>query len=226
MAAPLVETDEPGVAAPSDRGVAVTIGHIVDGDTVDLADGQRVRILGYDTPEQGRCGSRESTDALGLILLGGEITMTTDDGDDTDHYGRLLRHVLVDGIPVGLTMIATGNADARYDSLDGYPRHRYQDEYRAADGPNNFVCESAAVTTAAPATVPPAAPPPPAPPPPAPPPLDPTPVMPAVPAAPPANNGPFANCDAVRAAGRAPIRAGEPGFEKKFDRDGDGIGCE
>jgi hypothetical protein len=36
----------------------------------------------------------------------------------------------------------------------------------------------------------------------------------------------YANCSEVRAAGAAPIRAGDPGFEPKFDRDGDGIGCE
>ncbi|WP_140450387.1 excalibur calcium-binding domain-containing protein [Priestia megaterium] len=36
----------------------------------------------------------------------------------------------------------------------------------------------------------------------------------------------FQNCTDVRAAGRAPIRAGEPGFQSKFDRDGDGIGCD
>ncbi len=36
----------------------------------------------------------------------------------------------------------------------------------------------------------------------------------------------YANCDAVRAAGAAPIRPGDPGFQKKFDRDGDGVGCE
>jgi len=36
----------------------------------------------------------------------------------------------------------------------------------------------------------------------------------------------FKNCSEVRAAGRAPIKVGEPGFESKFDRDGDGIGCE
>jgi hypothetical protein len=36
----------------------------------------------------------------------------------------------------------------------------------------------------------------------------------------------YKNCDAVRAAGKAPIRSGDPGFEAKFDRDGDGIGCE
>ncbi|MPY11198.1 DUF1524 domain-containing protein [Arthrobacter sp. KR32] len=36
----------------------------------------------------------------------------------------------------------------------------------------------------------------------------------------------YANCDAVRAAGAAPIYAGTPGFQPKFDRDGDGVGCD
>lgn len=34
------------------------------------------------------------------------------------------------------------------------------------------------------------------------------------------------NCSDVRAAGKAPIRRGDPGFQAKFDRDGDGVGCE
>jgi hypothetical protein len=36
----------------------------------------------------------------------------------------------------------------------------------------------------------------------------------------------FANCDAVRAAGRAPIRRGEPGYSTRLDRDRDGIACD
>lgn len=36
----------------------------------------------------------------------------------------------------------------------------------------------------------------------------------------------YENCDAVRAAGRAPIRIGQPGYSRQLDRDGDGIGCE
>jgi hypothetical protein len=36
----------------------------------------------------------------------------------------------------------------------------------------------------------------------------------------------YQNCDAVRAAGAAPIRPGDPGWQTKFDRDGDGIGCD
>jgi hypothetical protein len=36
----------------------------------------------------------------------------------------------------------------------------------------------------------------------------------------------YANCAAVKAAGAAPIRAGQPGYSRSLDRDGDGIGCE
>ncbi|UNK46189.1 GmrSD restriction endonuclease domain-containing protein [Arthrobacter sulfonylureivorans] len=36
----------------------------------------------------------------------------------------------------------------------------------------------------------------------------------------------YQNCTAVKDAGAAPIRAGDPGWDTKFDRDGDGVGCE
>ncbi|MGA5067176.1 excalibur calcium-binding domain-containing protein [Streptomyces exfoliatus] len=36
----------------------------------------------------------------------------------------------------------------------------------------------------------------------------------------------YRNCTAVRAAGAAPIRAGEPGYGSHLDRDGDGVACE
>ncbi|TFD50306.1 DUF1524 domain-containing protein [Cryobacterium frigoriphilum] len=36
----------------------------------------------------------------------------------------------------------------------------------------------------------------------------------------------YQNCDAVRAAGAAPISTGQPGYSRKLDRDGDGVGCE
>ncbi|HEX5522814.1 MAG TPA: excalibur calcium-binding domain-containing protein [Pedococcus sp.] len=36
----------------------------------------------------------------------------------------------------------------------------------------------------------------------------------------------YANCDAARRAGAAPIRRGEPGYRRDLDRDGDGIACD
>ncbi len=37
---------------------------------------------------------------------------------------------------------------------------------------------------------------------------------------------PYENCDAVRAAGAAPLHAGEPGYSSRLDGDGDGSACE
>lgn len=36
----------------------------------------------------------------------------------------------------------------------------------------------------------------------------------------------YASCDAVRAAGKAPLHRGQPGYRAGLDRDGDGIACE
>jgi len=36
----------------------------------------------------------------------------------------------------------------------------------------------------------------------------------------------FKNCSEAKAAGAAPVYAGEPGYGKHLDRDGDGIGCD
>ena len=36
----------------------------------------------------------------------------------------------------------------------------------------------------------------------------------------------YRNCSEARAAGAAPIRAGEPGYRGRLDRDGDGVACE
>lgn len=53
----------------------------------------------------------------------------------------------------------------------------------------------------------------------------PAPVQQPVPAEP-APEPSYTNCTAVKAAGAAPIYPGQPGWEDKFDRDHDGMGCE
>ncbi|WP_245697741.1 excalibur calcium-binding domain-containing protein [Paenibacillus oryzae] len=36
----------------------------------------------------------------------------------------------------------------------------------------------------------------------------------------------YANCAAVREAGKAPLYKGDPGYSSKLDRDGDGVACQ
>jgi hypothetical protein len=61
----------------------------------------------------------------------------------------------------------------------------------------------------------------------APPAARPTTTAPVATVAPPAaRGGEYANCSAARAGGAAPVFAGDPGYGRHLDRDGDGIGCE
>ena len=50
--------------------------------------------------------------------------------------------------------------------------------------------------------------------------------QPMVPKKPASTSAYYQNCDDVRAAGADPIQVGEPGYSRKLDRNGDGVGCE
>lgn len=41
----------------------------------------------------------------------------------------------------------------------------------------------------------------------------------------PASEVSYASCGEVRAAGKAPLHRGDPGYSSKLDRDGDGVAC-
>jgi len=177
----------------------------VDGDTINLPNGRSVRLLGYDTPELGECGYDEASARM-EALLQRPVKLVRRSGKDS--YGRILSYVKTrSGRDIGTVMLRRGLAVARYDGLDGYPWHPKQDLYRTLDSTNgDIVCSEPA-----PEPTP-----------------DPTPVYVApvvTPVTPPLSVY-YENCDAVRAAGAAPIHVGEPGYGRHLDRDGDGVGCE
>jgi len=89
----------------------MTVVKILDGDTFDLGNGNRVRMLGINTPESGRPYSEEATEALTAMILGKEIALVNDSkNEDTDSYGRLLGHVYVGPTLVNYELIRTGMA--------------------------------------------------------------------------------------------------------------------
>lgn len=105
---------------------------VVDGDTLELGNGQVVRLVGIDTPEVGECGYDQASSALSRLTLGAEVRLTRSD-EDRDRYGRLLRYVDVGEVDAGLRQIRSGLAIARYDSRDGYGYHPRERAYVAAD---------------------------------------------------------------------------------------------
>ena len=67
---------------------------VIDGDTIELADGRRVRLIGIDAPEIGEAGADEATQFVSDLILDQTVWLEPD-GDDTDRFGRLRRYVWV-----------------------------------------------------------------------------------------------------------------------------------
>lgn len=207
------ETTQP--TSPPPTGLAVV--QIIDGDTIEVEGGQRVRLIGIDTPERGQCGYSEAAFVLAGIIRGRPVVLVPGARDDTDRYGRLLRYVEVDGVDANLEMIRSGRAIARYDSRDGYGRHPRQDQYIEVDAAtpsaNNCAPAPAATTpvTAAPAPAPQ------------------TTVAAAAPVVPltGATDPRFGTCKEAKSHGYGPYTRGvHPEYDWYIDRDRDGIVCE
>ena len=65
---------------------------VIDGDTIVLAGGERVRLIGVDAPELGRPGANEATQFTREKVEGRTVWLEPD-GADRDRHGRLRRYV-------------------------------------------------------------------------------------------------------------------------------------
>lgn len=107
---------------------------VVDGDTVELENGQQVRYIGIDTPETVDprrpvgCFGRESSDK-NKELVDGKTVRLVKDISEADKYGRLLRYVYVDDIFVNEYLVREGYAKA-----SSYPPDvEYRELFREAE---------------------------------------------------------------------------------------------
>jgi endonuclease YncB( thermonuclease family) len=67
---------------------------VYDGDSFELADGRRVRLLGVDAPEKGRCGYEEAKAALREVVEGKHVEMHN---IIVDEFGRMVANVELSG---------------------------------------------------------------------------------------------------------------------------------
>ncbi len=106
---------------------------VVDGDTIEIEGGARVRYIGVDTPETVKpatpvqCFGKEAS-AKNKELLEGKIVELEKDVSETDRYGRLLRYVYIGDIFVNKYLVDEGFA---YSS--SYPPDvKYQEIFKEA----------------------------------------------------------------------------------------------
>jgi micrococcal nuclease len=103
LSAPLARADNPPPGGPGLQRVE----RVVDGDTVVLAGGARVRILNINTPEKRERLGPEAGQAARKLLLGKGVWVV---GKSKDPYGRLLGDLLVDGRSFAQQMVNRGLA--------------------------------------------------------------------------------------------------------------------
>lgn len=110
--------EEPKKEVKAEKKETVKIKRIIDGDTIELENGDRVRYIGVDTPELGRPGP-EDDECLAWfarvrnmqLLGGGSVTLVKDPAVEKDKYGRLLRYVYVGGVFVNQVLVREGLAE-------------------------------------------------------------------------------------------------------------------
>jgi micrococcal nuclease len=90
---------------------------IVDGDTIVLAGGERVRYIGVDTPESVKPGTpvqcfAKAAARANARLVNGQTVRLRFDAERRDRYGRLLAYVYraKDGLFVNAELVRRGFA--------------------------------------------------------------------------------------------------------------------
>lgn len=115
---------------PSEAVVA----RVIDGDTIELDSGERVRYLLVNAPETTNghddCFGANAAQFNSDLVLDKTVQLTYD-SQCTDVYGRLLAYVAVGGQEVNTLLVQRGYACVLYIPPDGKDRHAEFEQYEA-----------------------------------------------------------------------------------------------
>ncbi len=127
--------------SPSVAGTASTVStglvkviRVIDGDTIEIEGGERVRYIGIDTPETVdprkpvQCFGVEASRKNKELAEGKEIRLEKDI-TDKDKYGRLLRYVWIGESMINLELVKQGFAS----SYSYPPDIKHQDDFVKAE---------------------------------------------------------------------------------------------
>ena len=87
---------------------------VVDGDTIYLDNGEKVRLVGVNTPERGVEGYIASKNFVQKLCLNKEVGLDIDDSKHNDKYGRTLAVVIVEGKNLNEMLLKEGLAEIMY----------------------------------------------------------------------------------------------------------------
>ena len=102
---------------------------VIDGDTIELENGEKVRLIGIDTPEAGQHYGKEASNFTRKMVEGKQVRIIFD-VQKKDRYNRLLAYVfLEDSIFLNAELLKQG-----YAKIATYPPNvKYVEEFRQLD---------------------------------------------------------------------------------------------
>jgi micrococcal nuclease len=124
---PKIEPQPTLTPTPGLLGDLVKVIRVIDGDTIEIEGGKRVRLIGINAPEMGSCFGDEAKNKAKELLENQEIQLEKD-VSETDKYDRLLRYIWKDGKLINEILVEEGFAS----SSTFPPDVKYQDRFLAA----------------------------------------------------------------------------------------------
>ncbi len=125
------------VPSPTISNNLVVVQRVVDGDTIQLETGEKLRYIGINTPEtvdprrSVQCFGKEASNKNKELVLGQKVRLEKD-VSNTDKYGRLLRYVYLQ-TPTGEVFVNDYLVRQGYAYASSYPPDiAHQKDFRQA----------------------------------------------------------------------------------------------
>ena len=89
------------------EAITSKVARVIDGDTVVLATGAKVRLADIDAPESNQPHGKVATTALSDMILGKTVTVTF---SKKDRYRRIIGTITLNDVSINERMLTLGHA--------------------------------------------------------------------------------------------------------------------
>jgi endonuclease YncB( thermonuclease family) len=118
------------VLLPEPKDGTYKVTRVIDGDTIVIETGEKIRYLGVDTPESDEHRGTEATEFNSDLVLGKKVRLELGK-EKLDMYGRVLAYVWVGETLVNEKLIEEGLSPFHEELKDG--KLKYQDRFMEAE---------------------------------------------------------------------------------------------
>lgn len=129
LPSPSLTAKPANIVLPSPVEGKYKVNRVLDGDTIEIETGERVRYLGIDAPENNESMGITAKEFNEKMVLGKEVQLELDK-TKIDNYGRVLAYVWIDKKMVNEELLKEGLA--KVEIIKGESKLKYNDRLNAA----------------------------------------------------------------------------------------------